>query len=61
VSQRKVYEWVARIKDWLTRAIDSGQTSIVTCVGVKGEDSSAYTGQQRKSIDQSASEICKMA
>ena len=38
MRKRKVYEWVARIKEWLTSAVDSGQTSIVTCVEVKGED-----------------------
>jgi len=61
MSQRKVYEWVARIKEWLMSTIDWGQTSIGTYVGVKGGDRSAYPGQQRKSIDQSASEISKMA
>jgi len=54
MGQREVYEWVTWIKEWLTSAADSGQTSIVTCFGVKGEDWSAYPGQQRKSIDQSA-------
>jgi hypothetical protein len=38
MSQRIVNEWVARIKDRLTSAIDSGQTSILTCVEVKSEN-----------------------
>jgi len=45
MSQRKVSEWVARIKEWLTSAVDSGQTSIGTCVGIKGGDWSAYRRQ----------------
>ena len=36
LSQKKVYEWVARIKEWLTSAVGSGQTSIGTCFGAKG-------------------------
>jgi len=61
MSQRKGYEWMARIKEWLTSAVDSGQTLIATCVGFKAEDWSAHPGQQKNGIDQSASEISKMA
>jgi hypothetical protein len=30
MNHRKVYEWVARIKEWLMSAVDAGQTSIIT-------------------------------
>jgi hypothetical protein len=38
MGQREVCEWVARIKEWLTSAVNLGQMSIVTCFVVKGED-----------------------